>query len=74
MSISYRGKYFRIYIWQGLSIILGFLSLFIVMPLLSGNKTFTYEIYTGTTGATSYIRTGNYLNIGTTNTETINRN
>ncbi|MDD3262727.1 MAG: hypothetical protein PHR61_02670 [Candidatus Absconditabacteria bacterium] len=44
--------------------------------LFSGNKSFDYSIYTGTTGATHFIESGNYTNldIGQTITKTINRN
>ena len=38
---SYTRNYLNIYLFQTLSIVLGFVSLFVVIPYLSGNK----EIY-----------------------------
>lgn len=44
MQVSYSKNYLKIYFYQILSIVLGFISLFIVVPYLSSNQT-TYGIY-----------------------------
>lgn len=45
MQSSYSKKYIQIYLWQGISLILNFISMFVVIPYLTKNPT-TYGIYT----------------------------
>jgi len=45
MENSYSKKYFQIYLWQGISLILNFISMFIVVPYLTKDPTI-YGIYT----------------------------
>lgn len=45
MQISYTKNYFKIYLWQGISLILNFLSMFIVVPYLTSDPPI-YGIYT----------------------------
>ncbi len=45
MQISYTKNYLKIYLWQGVSLILNFLSMFIVVPYLTSEPTI-YGIYT----------------------------
>lgn len=45
MQVSYIGNYIKIYLWQGVSLILNFLSMFIVVPYLTSDPTI-YGIYT----------------------------
>lgn len=41
---SYTKNYFKIYLWKGFSIVLNFLSMFVVLPLLSADK-ISYGVY-----------------------------
>lgn len=45
MQQSYTKNYIKIYLWQGISLVLNFLSMFIVIPYLTSDPT-TYGIYT----------------------------
>lgn len=44
MQQSYTKNYFKIYLWQGVSLVLNFLSMFVVIPYLTSDPT-TYGIY-----------------------------
>lgn len=44
MQQSYTKNYLKIYLWQGLSLVLNFLSMFVVIPYLTSDPT-TYGIY-----------------------------
>ena len=44
MQESYTRKYLKIYLWQGVSLVLNFLSMFVVIPYLTSDPT-TYGIY-----------------------------
>ncbi|OXA71468.1 hypothetical protein B0A67_11765 [Flavobacterium aquidurense] len=45
MQKSYTKNYLKIYLWQGVSLVLNFLSMFVVIPYLTSDPT-TYGIYT----------------------------
>ncbi len=60
MKTSYTANYIRIYLWQGISLILGFLALFIVTPKLSAAP-LLYGVYSICVSTTFFLT---YADIG----------
>mgnify|MGYP001236003235 CR=1 FL=1 len=60
MQKSYTSNYLKIYLWQGISIIMNLLSMFIVIPRLAGNPTI-YGIYVVCISANIFLT---YADIG----------
>ena len=60
MQASYTNNYIQTYIWKALSFVVGFLSLFIVVPFLSSNKEL-YGLYTFCASFQLYL---SYADIG----------
>lgn len=57
---NYRSHYFKIYLWKSISILLGLISMFIVIPYLSSCKTL-YGIYSVCTSLTIFF---SYADLG----------